>query len=78
MVTDLLGGYALGKIMADLKMLPEECADVRFEIPVDGLLRLVYTVNVMPADLLKWAEAFRRLHEEQEARVLERKQRGGE
>lgn len=63
-MTRLIAGYRLGKILADMGVLPDECADVEMLIPVDGVLRLRYTVNVTQEDARKLAEAFEKLSHE--------------
>ena len=52
---------ALGRIMYDLGLLPPETADLEILVPVDGVLRVRFTVNILEKDLPTFAEAFTRL-----------------
>jgi len=41
--------------------LPDECADVRMVMPIDGVFQLHYIINLRDDDLVKWGRALQRL-----------------
>jgi hypothetical protein len=44
--------------------LPEECSDVQLEMPIDGIFRLHYSVNVTGDNLAKLGRALTRIGEQ--------------
>lgn len=46
MARQLFGRYNLLTAMQEEGLLPPECADVQILVPVDGIMQIVYTVNV--------------------------------
>lgn len=51
------GGHSLGLALAAEGLLPKECVNVELHMPVDGVVRLRYEVNVITEDLPKLARA---------------------
>lgn len=55
-------GFALGDALVKAGFyLPPETADIKILTPIDGVLQVQYTVNILEDDLPKLAEAFRLL-----------------
>jgi hypothetical protein len=45
--------------------LPQECADVTLEMPVDGAMQIVYHCFLTPEDIVKLGKAFERMGNEE-------------
>lgn len=63
-------GFALGQALSKEGLLPKECHDVSLEMPVDGVIRLHFSVNVMTEDLPKLARALLSLDRERTHEVI--------
>ena len=64
MINDRKGPYAgneLGRLLFEEGLIPPECVDVEILVPVDGIFRIRYTVNLLKEDLSKLGRALKRL-----------------
>jgi hypothetical protein len=65
-------------LLAEGFELPKECGDVSLLMPVDGVLQLHYTVNVLGDDLAKLGRALTRIGEDAKDGINVRKKRGSD
>ena len=60
----IVGSFGLYQALkAEGFELPKECAEVRMEMPVDGIFQLVYRVNLTEEDLKKIGRTLVRMAE---------------